>query len=58
MIGTKIFVDSDVVISSLISEKGAAYFLLNEQKSKFVISNISKIELERIVSRLGIGEDK
>lgn len=58
MSGTKIFVDSDVVISSLISEKGAAYFLLNGQKSKSAISNISKIELERVVSRLGIEKGK
>lgn len=55
---TKIFVDSDVVISSLISEKGAAHFLLNEQSSKFIISNVSKLELERVVERLGIEQKK
>lgn len=55
---TKVFVDSDVVISSLISEKGAAHLLLNEQKSKFAISNISKIELERVASRLGIEKSR
>lgn len=55
---TKVFVDSDVVISSLISEKGAAHLLLNEQKSKFTISNISKIELERVASRLEIEESR
>lgn len=58
MSGTKVFVDSDVVISSLISEKGAAHLLLSEQKSKFAISNISKIELERVVSRLEIEEGR
>ena len=50
----KVFIDSDVVISSLLSEKGAAYFLLNEAKSKFFISNISKTELEKVVGRLYI----
>ncbi|MDP3973759.1 MAG: hypothetical protein Q8P92_02915 [Candidatus Daviesbacteria bacterium] len=54
MNSTKIFVDSDVVISSLISEKGAAYFLLNEQKSNFVISDFSKTELVKVSKRLGI----
>lgn len=54
----KVFVDSDVVISSLLSEKGAAYLLLNEQKSNFVISNISKIELENIVERLNLEQNR
>lgn len=51
---TKVFVDSDVVISSLLSQKGAAYLLLNEQDSNFIISDISKKELERVVKRLEI----
>lgn len=50
----KIFVDSDVVISSLISEKGAAYHLLNEVKFSFVISNFSQLELENVVDRLNL----
>ena len=52
-----IFVDSDVVISSLISTKGAAHLLLNEQKSNFVISNVSHKELEKVAVRLGINMD-
>lgn len=53
-----IFVDSDVVISSLISTKGAAHLLLYTQKSNFVISNISKKELEEVVDRLELSRDK
>lgn len=52
-----VFVDSDVVISSLISTKGAAYLLLNSQKEKFTISNISKKELEEVVERLKMNKD-
>lgn len=54
----KVFVDSDVVISSLLSNKGAAYLLLNKQSSKSIISNVSKVELERVAVRLGIDKDK
>lgn len=52
-----IFVDSDVIISSLLSVKGAAYFLLN-QPNEFVISNVSKKELERVADRLEISRNK
>lgn len=58
MSGKKVFVDSDVVISSLISQKGAAHLLLNKQKTNFVISNISKAELEKVANRLEINQDK
>lgn len=58
MSARKVFVDSDVIISSLISEKGAAYFLLSEQKSNFIISNISKRELEKVVNRLSLRMDQ
>lgn len=54
----KIFIDSDVIISSLISKKGAAYFLLDQQKSNFVISDISKLELEEVVDRLQLDQAK
>lgn len=54
----KVFVDSDVVISSLLSQKGAAYLLLNQQKDSFIISNISQKELEKVIDRLGINPDK
>ncbi|MBI2036035.1 PIN domain-containing protein [Candidatus Microgenomates bacterium] len=54
----KVFVDSDVVISSLLSQKGAANLLLNKQRDKFSISNISQKELKKVVDRLGISQDK
>lgn len=54
----KIFVDSDVVVSSLISTKGAAHLLLNEQESDFVISDFSKVELERVVNELNLSRNK
>lgn len=54
----KVFVDSDVVISSIISEKGAAYLLLNKPRDRFNISNISQKELERVVDRLKINQNK
>jgi predicted nucleic acid-binding protein len=54
----RVFVDSDVIISSLISEFGAAYFLLNNTKSvELYISNLSILELERVVKRLNIKSD-
>ena len=49
-----VFVDSDVVISSLISKLGAAYFLINETSLKFFISNISLKELKVVVKKLGL----
>lgn len=54
----KVFVDSDVVISSLLSTKGAAHLLLNEQKSVFLISNISQKELAKVTQRLKISQRK
>lgn len=48
----KVFVDSDVIISSLISKLGAAYFLINEASFKFFISNISLKELKIVVKKL------
>ena len=54
-----LFVDSDVVISSLLSSKGAAYLLTRQTKDiKLCISNISQKELETVVSRLRISQDK
>ena len=54
----KIFVDSDVVISSLISSKGAAFFLLHQTGLDFYISNISLSELEIVVERLKLNRRK
>lgn len=50
----RIFVDSDVVISSLLSQSGAAYLLLSFTSFEFFISSLSKKEIEKVVGRLGI----
>lgn len=52
MIDPKIFVDSDVIISSLISSTGAAHLLLHSPGFKFHISNYSEKELELVVIKL------
>ncbi|MGB9706794.1 MAG: PIN domain-containing protein [Microgenomates group bacterium] len=55
-----VFIDSDVVISSLISSSGAAYLLLEKKQKnlKFFISNISQKELKIVAWRLKIKPDK
>lgn len=51
----KVFVDSDVVVSSLISSTGAAFQLIEEhQEVTKIISNLSIRELEIVKDRLGI----
>lgn len=50
----KIFLDSDVVISSLLSKTGAAYLLINHQDLKLFISNFSVRELNLVIKRLAI----
>lgn len=54
----KVFVDSDVIISSLISKSGAANIIINNAPINLLISNFSHEELNRTVKRLGIGKDK
>ncbi len=53
----RIFIDSDVIISSLLSQSGAAYFLLNTSSIQLFISSLSKKELETVVKRLDIRSD-
>ena len=50
----KVFVDSDVVISSLLSQKGAAASLINGTNLKRFISNKSEEEIERVALDLNI----
>lgn len=50
----KIFVDSDVVISSLISQKGAADALFKLEALVFYVSNYSLQELENVIKELKI----
>jgi predicted nucleic acid-binding protein len=56
----RIFIDSDVVISSLISVSGAAYALLHAKSDKFAayVSNYSTAELERVIPRPHINISK
>lgn len=55
-----LFVDSDVIISSLLSPSGASYLLLHTDKLeiKLFISNISYLELEIVTERLHIEKQK
>lgn len=48
----KVFLDSDVVISSLISNLGASYLLINNNNSINFISDISYEELLSVIKRL------
>lgn len=51
----KVFIDLDVIISSLLSSSGAAYFLLhNTDAIKPCISNLSLQEIRVVVERLSI----
>lgn len=50
----KVFLDSDVVISSLLSSSGAAHLLFEDAKVKFIISDLSVAELKIVAIRLGI----
>ena len=52
------FVDSDVVISSLLSKKGASFFLFHLTKISLFISSLSIKELEIVVKRLNINRQK
>lgn len=56
-----VFVDSDVVTSSLLSTKGASHFLLHQGLGKksldFFISNLSLQELKIVANRLKIKVD-
>jgi predicted nucleic acid-binding protein len=54
----RVFIDSDVVISSLLSSSGAAYFLLNKSQIKPVISSVSIKELRIVAVKLGIKPEK
>jgi predicted nucleic acid-binding protein len=53
----KLFVDSDVVISSLLSSIGAAFLLIHKTDDiNLFISNLSQKELEIVVDRLDISQ--
>jgi len=48
----KVFIDSDVITSSVISQAGAAHFLLTKNLENFYISNYSKKEIEIVAKRM------
>lgn len=55
----RVFVDSDVIISSLISTSGAAFTLLHDTKGiELYVSNFSISELEKVVSRLHLESNR
>jgi len=54
----KIFLDSDVVISSLISHLGASYLLINNNVSVNFISDFSYRELTTVIQKLGLDINK
>lgn len=49
-----VFVDSDVIISSLISKSGASFLLLYKTAGHFYISNVSRKEIAIVAKRLKI----
>lgn len=52
----RVFVDSDVIISSLISRTGAAYLLVHDARIDRFISDVSFAELKRVAVKLHISE--
>lgn len=50
----RVFLDSDVVVSALISTKGASHQLLHSDNIKSVISSISYEELSIVIHRLNL----
>ena len=58
MVKVKIFIDSDVIISSLLSQTGASNIIVNDTDLSAFISNFSYEELDRIVDKLGVDKNK
>lgn len=54
----RVFIDSDVIISSLISSKGAAFMLLNNPNVLKLISNYSLLEVNEVITRLELNLGK
>lgn len=54
MTSVKLFLDSDVVISSIISRTGAAYSILISPKYTSFISNYSKSELIKVAKKTNL----
>lgn len=54
----KVFLDTDVIISSLLSEKGASFAVIRNPKIEKVISQAVKKEVDEVTIRLNINVDK
>lgn len=54
----RVYVDSDVIISSLISQTGAASFIFSLKNINLLASNYSKKETRVVAGRLGLKEIK
>ncbi len=50
----RVFVDSDVILSSLLSKTGAAHLLMQERQLKRFVSDPSRNECLRVAAELGI----
>ncbi len=56
----KVFIDSDVVISSLLSSNGASHIIIQNNYNRLdsFVSNFSYEELNRTADKLGIDKNK
>lgn len=54
----KIFLDIDVLISALLSDKGASYKLINDSKFKKIISKTITEEINEVSRRENIRKEK
>ncbi|MBI4137232.1 hypothetical protein HY469_04175, partial [Candidatus Roizmanbacteria bacterium] len=52
----RVFVDSDVVISSLLSKTGAAYLLMHDARITRFVSDVSFSELKRVTGVLRLSQ--
>lgn len=50
----RVYVDSDVIVSSLISDTGAANFLINQKSVPLYASNYSEKEMKNVAGRLDL----
>lgn len=52
----QVFLDTDVVISALLSQTGASYEVINNSKVKKIVSKAVKKEIVEVTKRLDIGD--
>ncbi len=50
----RVFIDTDVIISSTISQKGAAYYLLNTERVEKSVTNYTILEALNVANRIGL----